>query len=394
MKICDIVQAFSPKSGGVKRYIVNKMRYLAKRPEHKYSLIIPSARSSVTQEGETRIHEIRSPQIPGISIDYRILLDREEILAAVLNDRPEIIEVDNAYNSAWNALTAGETLNVPVLGYYHSEFPRKLPEKIRLPLLEFAADLAEWSVNDYLKALYNRMSATLVATAYFENLLREIGVERLVRIPLGVNVEDFRPRDSRADIFRALDLPEETVLLIFVGRLAGMKNIDVLIGMMDQLAGDDTAYHLLIVGEGELHDEIVSAVNRRSDATHWPYISDRNELTRVYSAADLFVHAGDKETFGLVSLEAQACGVRVIVVKGGGMDETLEGEAPQIFAAEATPDAFAAAVREAVALKEDIEARQNRHIRMVNHFSWRATFDRLTALYGHLIDGKPVESFS
>jgi alpha-1,6-mannosyltransferase len=143
-----------------------------------------------------------------------------------------------------------------------------------------------------------------------------------------------------------------------------------------------------------LHDEIVSAVNQRSDATHWPYISDRNELTRVYSAADLFVHAGDKETFGLVSLEAQACGVRVIAVKGGGMDETLEGETPQIIAPEATPEAFAAAVREAVALKEDNEVRKNRHLRMVNHFSWRATFDRLTALYAHLIDGKPVESFN
>jgi alpha-1,6-mannosyltransferase len=165
-----------------------------------------------------------------------------------------------------------------------------------------------------------------------------------------------------------------------------------LIVMMDHLAPEGGPLHLLLVGDGELRHDVQADVRGRRDITWLPYLEDSERLADLYSAADLFVHAGVNETFGLVSLEAQACGTRVLAVRGGGLDETLAGEFPQIMAVDARGASFADAVRCIRQLHETEADRHRRRERIVNTFSWQRTYSQLTALYGHLGAGRSVES--
>jgi alpha-1,6-mannosyltransferase len=380
VKICDIVQSYSPRSGGVKFYLTAKMRCLAERDDVRHLAVVPSHRTVCRREYDSTVYEVRSPSLPG-SVDYRLLMNKRRILAIIEAERPDVIEVDGAYLSAWIGLSAGARFGIPVVGFYHSDFPRKLSDKARSLLPDGVCDLLAASIDGYLRRLYNRMAATVVALHKYETILGQIGIRNVVRIPLGVETDIFYPRDSRASILDRFDLPPETVLFFYAGRLAEMKNIDILLSMMARLSDDHPPCRLIIAGDGELRDEVSAATDASPDITWLPYIQDRNELARFYSAADLFVHAGVMETFGLVSVEAQACGTRVLGVRGGGLEKTLEGEDPLIMAEDASAEALADAVERIRAMDEGEAERMARSRRVRERFSWERTFLGMVGLY-------------
>ena len=107
IKICDIVQFFSPMSGGVRRYVEEKVRYLLANTPHQHCLVIPSHRNAVTRLERRSIYEIRSPRLIG-SASYRILMNRKQILAAVDAERPDVIETGDPYRAAWIGLEAAK----------------------------------------------------------------------------------------------------------------------------------------------------------------------------------------------------------------------------------------------------------------------------------------------
>jgi alpha-1,6-mannosyltransferase len=382
MRVCDIAQSFSPRSGGVKRYLTNKIGFFAERPDVDHLLIRPGPRDRQRIQGRSRVYEMGSPLLPG-SLDYRLLADRRRIFEMIQRESPDVIEVDSAYTAAWFGLAAGYQFEIPVVGFYHSDFPRRLPEKVPAALSGLGKMLAE-GIDRYLLALHRRMDATVVATEKYDRLLADIGVPRRVRIPLGVNTAVFRPLPGRERIRRMFGVPEDSFLLLFTGRLAGMKHLDGLIGMMAELSQTADDCHLVIAGDGEERETVQRAASEREDVTWAAYVADRDRLAELYSAADLFVHAGTMETFGLVSLEAQACGTRVIAVRGGGMEETLHGEDPIILAESPDPGELARAVRSARALAEGQGDRERRRLRIVREFSWETTFRRLLDLYDRL----------
>jgi alpha-1,6-mannosyltransferase len=242
-------------------------------------------------------------------------------------------------------------------------------------------------IETYLIRLYNKMSATVTATRRFKAMLEEMGVTNVVHIPLGTDTNVFRPVDSRNEVLAELGLPEETFLMLYAGRFAGMKNIPELLGMMDHLGDTGRPVHLVLMGDGEFADEVGKASRRRDDVTWLPYTTSTKLLVGRYSAAVLFVNAGTHETFGLVSVEAQACGTRVLGVRGGGMGETLEGEEPLILADSEDPSDLARAVKEVIRLREGKEPRARRRRRILNTFSIRRNFDDLFSFYDRLAAG-------
>ncbi len=380
IKICDIVQFFSPMSGGVRRYVEEKARYLLANTPHEHALVIPSHRDAVTRLEHRSIHEIRSPRLIG-SASYRILMNRKKILAAVAGERPDIIETGDPYRAAWIGLEAARRNDIPIVAYYHSDYPRALGRTLKKYAGRHVGSMVAPVIRNYLIRLYSRMSATVVPSQHCFDALEAIGIQRLVRIPLGTNLDVFYPRDSHDRIRRELGLESGTRLLLYVGRLAREKNIRSLFEMMEKLREDGGMHHLLIVGDGEKRDDVEEKAREVDWLTWLPYTDSRERLADLYSAADLFVHAGNRETFGLVSLEAQACGTRVLAVRGGGLDESLRYERRPVMARDTSGTALAFAVRHIEKLDDTSAERQARHFGIARHYSWGSTFERLSALY-------------
>ena len=383
LKICDVVQFYSTLSGGVRRYVHEKIAYILEHTPHSHCLVIPSHRDAVTHEGRTTVYEIKSPKLIG-SNSYRMLVGKKKILQAISMEKPDLIEVGDPYRAAWIGLDAAKRNNIPIVAFYHSDYPRALDRTLEKYAGKIIEGLVSPLIQRYLIKLYNRMSATVVSSKRCYQALNEIGIKNLRQIALGTNLDTFSPRDSRTRIYKELGISEDTKLLLFVGRLAREKNIRSLFDMMEILKQRPEPHHLVFIGDGEWRDE-VRQKSREEKNISWIHFCDSPErLADFYSAADLFVHAGDCETFGLVSLEAQACGTRVLAIRGGGLDEGLKMENPLIMAEDTSGEALAKSVGEIWALEEGEIERGLRRQNMEKHFSWNATFSKLTALYSEL----------
>lgn len=395
MKICDIVQFYSPLGGGVRRYLEDKVHYLGRQPEAEHVVIVPSHRDAVTKREKSTFYEIKSLPLIG-SLSYRMLLNRQRILEIVSQERPDILEVGDPYRSAWIGLEASRQFDIPIVAFYHSDFPRALARTIHRFIGSALEAFLARRINAYILDLYNRMNATVVAGRRLEGVLKQCGINNVVRIPLGTDINVFYPNGVDGTLRKDLSLEDGQPLLLFVGRLAREKNIRSLVGMMEELERAPShrgPCHLLLVGDGENRDYVEKVVAQRRDITWYRYCESPEQLAQYYSQADLFVHAGNHETFGITSLEAQACGTRVLAIRGGGLDDTVEDEEPLVMADSPKPEHLAQGVRMALQAGEadNPEARRQR---IVQRFSIELTFTRLMFLYTHILQGKPVDDFS
>jgi D-inositol-3-phosphate glycosyltransferase len=158
-------------------------------------------------------------------------------------------------------------------------------------------------------------------------LIERYGVapSQLTTIPCGVDVDRFRPMDSQ-ECRRKLGLDPDLPVLLFIGRIEPLKGIDVLIRASAQLDG---RFQLLVVGGDEkdaLRKGGLESLARDMGVHGRVIFADavpHQELVRYYNAASICVMPSYYESFGLVALEAMACGVPVIASRVGGLKETV-----------------------------------------------------------------------
>ena len=184
-------------------------------------------------------------------------------------------------------------------------------------------DMLMLYAQDYIERLYNEFTRTLVPSSHLVEILRGWGVTNARAVRLGVDTTVFHPGPPDLRLREELGIPADAKLLLYVGRLAGEKNVTTLLEAFRLLRERRSDVWLLIVGEGPLRRQL-PPLRRQTRAVSWkPYINESQELRRYYHSADLFVHPGVVETFGLVSLESQACGLPVVGIRGTNMDPNI-----------------------------------------------------------------------
>jgi len=385
LKICDLTQFYSPVSGGVKRYLSEKVAYLhGHTTEDRHILIIPGAADGMTEEGRARTYTIRSPLVSRTS-RYRALLRLEAVERILERERPDIIESGDPYQVAWKAIASGAALHIPVVGFYHSHFPeayfRSVGKFFGRTATEFVMDFSR----RYVRNLYNKFARTLVPSPALGVLLRDWGVENVVNIDLGVNTAVFKPEPDDAAATRAgLGIPPGRILLLYVGRLAAEKNTRVLFDAFELLNRRQPGrFHLLAVGDGGQRAHLQELLAATGAVTWFPYCGDMEQLARYYRAADLFIHPGVQETFGLVALESQACGTPVVGIAGSYMDRIIFNS-QQDWAHENSGPALAQAIQEAADANLARTGRATSNtVRAL--YSWTTVFDRLFAIYRNVV---------
>lgn len=391
MKVCDLTQFYSPVSGGVKRYVHEKVRYLSAASQNRHLLIIPGERDERLVEGISTVYTIRSPRISRVS-GYRVLLRLDAIDAILEAERPDVIECGDPYQVAWKSVRAGQLHGIPVVGFYHSHFPEAYLRYAGRYLGGWVTRQVMAGARRYVAGLYNRFSKTVVPSPHLADVLKAWGVENTETVDLGVDLKTFHPDETLAEweATRAeLEIPPEDFLFLYVGRLAQEKNTHTLFEAFCRLpecTPHGGRYWLMVVGDG-LQRPLVEALERDTGRVCWiPYCSDPQRLARYYRCADLFVHPGVQETFGLVTLESQACGTPVVGIAGSYMDRIVQTDQSD-WARENHP----AALAEAMKRSADDPARIRQYgrqaaERVAQHFSWNATFNRLFKIYQSAID--------
>src|SRR6267143_1409376 len=381
MKICDITQFYSPVSGGVKRYLHEKIDYVQNRTGgDKHVLIVPGPKSDVQVNGRSRIYTIRSPLVSRAA-KYRALLNLRAVDEILKRERPDVIESGDPYQLGWKAVRIGRASKIPVIGFYHSHFPEAYLRRSAKLFGKTATRRVMKLSRAYVCKLYNQHAATLVASERLARVLRDWGVRNVRVLSLGVNIDIFRPDRSDERATRAaLGVGIDRKLLLYVGRLAKEKNTAMLFRAFEILQRRrPDEFHLLVIGDGTQRSQLRKLQTRCKNVSWIRYCAEPNELARYYRAADLFVHPGVQETFGLVALESQACGTPVVGIRGSAMDDLIFHEQDG-WALENSAEALAEAI-EQMSEKDLSCLGKEAAERAARLHAWPRVFERLFCIY-------------
>jgi D-inositol-3-phosphate glycosyltransferase len=221
-------------------------------------------------------------------------------------------------------------------------------------------------------------------------LVRHYGADpaRTLVVAPGVDLDRFAPGD-RAAARRSVGAEEDDVVLLFVGRIQPLKAPDVLLhGAAEMLAADPALRPRLKVhvvgapsGSG-LHAphqlEQLAADLGIADLVRFFPPQPPARLAEHYRAADVAVVPSHNESFGLVALEAQACGTPVVAAAVGGLPTAVRDGVSGLLVDGHAPADYARAIRDVLGRRELLSAGARRH---AARFSWDRTVDSLVDGY-------------
>jgi alpha-1,6-mannosyltransferase len=378
--VLDISEFFGETTGGVRTYLLQKARYVEERPELRQVLVVPGARDSIHQGDGVRCYRLHGPYIP-TQRPYRFMLATRSTSRIVAHERPDLIEVGSAWCAPWLVHLATRRLDVPTVWFYHSNFPRIIaPRPHSAGWLRRSASAGAWR---YVRRLGRLVDTTIAPSETVVRELQQAGLDNVVHVPLGVDLDRFNPvrRSYAAETRRRFGLPAGR-LAMYVGRIAGEKDLDVLLAAWPRVELR-TGARLVIVGDGPARRTLLRTPG--GDGAIWlPYQRDRDQLADLFAAVDLAVAPGPAETFGIAAVEALASGNPVLSVNQGGVAETVARSGAGMLYASGDADHLAEVAEQL--LGSDLRSLGVRARRYAeSHHSWNAVFDRLFSVYRRVL---------
>jgi len=358
--LVDATLFYSPTSGGVKRYLSAKHTWLAAHTSWEHTIVVPGRETHIERGGVCTLSGYPVPW----TFNYRLPLNPRRWTRLLDALEPTLIEAGDVFHPAWAGWLVAQRRGIPLTGFYHSNLPQLIGRRL------FGTEPV---LRRYVQWLYEHFDLLFAPSRVMCEYLRSLGLTQVVHQPLGVDAEVFNPARRTNTLRKRLGLPSRARVLVFAGRFAEEKNLPVLFQAFARLG---RPYHLLLIGGG-----------RRSrpaaNVTMMPYRRDSFELAQWIASADALVHAGTKETFGLVILEAMACGRPVVAARAGAFPEVVD----EAVGALAEPHS-AAGMAEAIAslYERDLDAvGAAARSRVLRHFTWNRAFHAQLATYASLV---------
>ncbi|MDA1080262.1 MAG: glycosyltransferase [Gemmatimonadetes bacterium] len=379
--VLDITEFYGDTTGGIRTYLREKAAYVNVNPRFRQALALPGSRDAITESDGVRVYRLRGPKVPKRA-PYRFMLSARGNRRIIMHEQPDVIEVGSPGLVPWIVRLATRGLKIPVVAFYHSNFPRVFsPWPEREPWGRRAMHEIGWK---YARTIDKHFAHTIVCSRFVGDDLRRAGIDRVTQIPLGVDLERFHPRRrvDRLEVRARYNLPAG-LIAGFVGRFAPEKELEVLIAGWRPVF-KKTGAALVLVGDGPLRPSL----ERRAAETPWlhvmPYEADSERLADLLASFDVFAAPSSNETFGLAPLEAMACGTPVLCADRGGISEQVEASgAGERFESGKASALSAAAIRLFGADLADLGAHGRAHAEA--HHSWKAVFDQIFALYGDVV---------
>jgi hypothetical protein len=270
MRILIVTDAWRPQVNGVVRTLTETIREL-QESGHEVEMITPQLFTTLP-----------CPTYPDIRLS---LLPYRKVSRLISQYRPDAIHIATegplGLAARRHCLRHGQAFTTA----YHTRFPEYIQARTRLPLsISYA----------WMRRFHNAGRAVMAPTQSIVDDLRARGFENVVLWSRGVDTDLFSPgpRDRLEE--------SEPPRFVYIGRVAVEKNIEAFLKL-------DLPGSKWVVGDGPL----LAKLKKHYPEVYFAGIFPQPELVRFYRAADVFVFPSLTDTFGLVLLEAMACGTPV-----------------------------------------------------------------------------------
>ncbi len=302
MRVAIVAESFLPHVNGVSNSVVRTLEHL-RRTGHEALVIAPDTPNG--EEPADRVHDgIRVHRVPSwmfpkvTSLPLGLPLPR--ILRVLRGFEPDVVHLASPALLGWGGVKAARRLGVPTVAVYQTDVPG-FAASYGIGVTEQAA----WAWFRHLHRLADRTLAP--STATMESLVAH-GIPRVHHWARGVDMIGYAP-SARDEALRQHWSPDGKPVVGFVGRLAPEKHVERLASLAR--AGD---VQVVIVGDGVDRAKLQSAM----PTAVFTGALYGDQLAKAYASMDVFVHAGEHETFCQVVQEALASGLPVIAPDAGG----------------------------------------------------------------------------
>lgn len=266
--------------------------------------------------------------------------------------------------------------NVPIIVYAHGE------------------EITTWRQPGKFKVMrfvYRRVDRIIANSEFTQQELLKLGVDsgRIILISPGVDISRFKSGLEFQDLRASLGLSENQQLVLSVGRLSRRKGFDQMLRATARCLAEGQDFHYAIIGIGEDVDYLSDLVKELGigERVHMLGHVAMDDLPRWYNAADIFAMPnreinGDTEGFGMVFIEASACGKPVLAGEAGGTGAAVIDHQTGLRVDGASLEAVTQALKRLLSDKDfagQLGAEGLARVR--REFSWEAVVDKTKRLY-------------
>lgn len=349
----------------------------------------PSQPDVVDLRSGLRVHHVDVSAFDGLSFAERTDHIADEVERAMARNGG----ADVLHAHYWTSGAVGHVLkhrlDLPLVTTFHT-------------LAKVKAEAGDVDVHDQRAASEEAVVAcsdAVIANGKAEaaDLTRLYGVQpdRLHVIPPGVDHQRFGPR-GRAMARRMLNLPADRPIVLFAGRIQPIKGADIAVEMMvDVRTKYPDALLIVLGGPSGLQGattmrQLREFVNGAGLQHNVRFVGPQPQsaMAQWYSAADVCVMPSRSESFGLVALEASACGTPVVVSAVGGLPNVVTDEHSGYVVPPEDPQATASAVCRIFGDVETADSFGRAGAERARSFDWDATVSRTYSLYGKAMDAR------
>ncbi len=312
------------------------------------------------------------------------------------------VHYDLIHSHYWMSGVAAEQLkkvwNVPIIQMFHTLVLMK--NRIARSPEEMEGPYRLEGEQRILRLADRIIAATLAEQAQLEFLYR-VDSSKLVIIPPGVDTSRFYPI-PKDEAKAAIDVPPDGQIILFVGRIEPLKGVDTLLKALAYIKNSrnlDCCPHYLAIIGGDPED---SEQNLSQEMARIKALSDELDLSNIvfflgkrsqdtlpyyYSAADVVVVPSHYESFGMVALEAMACGTPVVASQVGGLAFLVQDGVTGFVVPNGEPELLGQHLIELL-LDPQLRARLgSQGAEIARSYSWDIIAARMLTVYNSLLDG-------
>jgi alpha-1,6-mannosyltransferase len=399
-----LTNSWHENSGGVATFY-RALIAEANRRQQPIRVVVPAEAERIEEVGEFgRIYHLSAPRSP-MNPDYRVLYPSRFLFPGtrlqqiLIAERPDLVEISDKYTLHY--LAAVLRLNLlpaidfrpTVVGTIHERIYDNVAAYLgRIPLGRQLCSV-------YVKWMYFPFFDHHVANSeYTAAELRAASKGQLVPRgtwirPMGVDLSVLSPtrksKQVRQELQRDVGGSDESVLLLYVGRLVPEKNLSLLFETFSHLRkNSEIDFRLLIAGEGmeRPYWEKKCARDFPGTVQFLGHIKDRGNLADLYANADIFIHPNPREPFGIAPLEAIASGLPLVAPSCGGVSSYANSE--NAWVTEADARSFTRAIQEAVANPRQTNEKVKNAQSTVQRYSWESVAASFLDLYDEIHEAR------